>query len=125
MPRRPQAESGLETYLREINLVPLLTAEEEKTLAVRVGDGDQDRFYLSMSDPSSGSEALGAEVAFDIWNEFDDANPTATVMFEGEDTVKNTYLDDVSLVAIPEPATMGLLGLSFAGMAALRRRRRS
>ncbi|MEW6357272.1 MAG: RNA polymerase sigma factor RpoD/SigA [Planctomycetota bacterium] len=42
MPKRLRAESGLETYLREINLVPLLTAEEEKDLAKRVAEGDQE-----------------------------------------------------------------------------------
>ena len=32
-------------------------------------------------------------------------------------------IDDLAFVTVPEPATMGLLGLGFAGMAALRRRR--
>jgi RNA polymerase primary sigma factor len=42
-PRRPRSESvqsPLETYLREINETPLLTAEEEKDLAYRIEDGD-------------------------------------------------------------------------------------
>jgi len=43
MPRkRLQVESGLETYLREINVVPLLTADEEKQLARRIKKGDQE-----------------------------------------------------------------------------------
>src|SRR5688572_12092699 len=33
-------QSPLETYLREINETPLLTADEEKQLAVRIGQGD-------------------------------------------------------------------------------------
>lgn len=41
-PRRPtiSAERCLETYLQEINEVPLLTADEEKVLGSRVQDGD-------------------------------------------------------------------------------------
>ncbi len=42
-PRRIRAESAqspLETYLREINETPLLTAREEKELAYRIIDGD-------------------------------------------------------------------------------------
>jgi len=38
MARTPQ--SPLETYLRDINQVPLLTADEEKQLARRIADGD-------------------------------------------------------------------------------------
>ena len=34
-------QSPLETYLREINETPLLTADEEKQLAYRIADGDQ------------------------------------------------------------------------------------
>lgn len=34
-------QSPLETYLREINETPLLTADQEKELAYRIGDGDQ------------------------------------------------------------------------------------
>ncbi|HVJ80441.1 MAG TPA: sigma-70 factor domain-containing protein, partial [Planctomycetia bacterium] len=33
-------QSPLETYLREINETPLLTADLEKTLAYRIKDGD-------------------------------------------------------------------------------------
>lgn len=33
-------QSPLETYLREINETPLLTADEEKQLAIRIGEGD-------------------------------------------------------------------------------------
>jgi RNA polymerase primary sigma factor len=43
--RRQRAElvqSPLETYLREINETPLLTASEEKTLAYRIEDGDNE-----------------------------------------------------------------------------------
>lgn len=42
-PRRVRGDavqSPLETYLREINETPLLSAQEEKTLAERIGDGD-------------------------------------------------------------------------------------
>jgi RNA polymerase primary sigma factor len=42
-PRRPRgdsAQSPLETYLREINETPLLTAQEEKELAIRISHGD-------------------------------------------------------------------------------------
>ncbi len=38
--RRSSAQSPLETYLREINETPLLTAAQEKELARRIGDGD-------------------------------------------------------------------------------------
>jgi RNA polymerase primary sigma factor len=45
MPRLRRArsdvvQSPLETYLREINETPLLTAQEEKSLAYRIGEGD-------------------------------------------------------------------------------------
>jgi RNA polymerase primary sigma factor len=39
-PRKFSAPSPLETYLREINATPLLTAAQEKELARRIGDGD-------------------------------------------------------------------------------------
>jgi RNA polymerase primary sigma factor len=38
--RRPTAQSPLESYLREIDATPLLTADEEKALAYRIQDGD-------------------------------------------------------------------------------------
>lgn len=38
--RRDTVQSPLETYLREINEVALLTADEEKALAHRIADGD-------------------------------------------------------------------------------------
>src|SRR5271167_789550 len=44
-PRRVRSDtvqSPLETYLREINETPLLSAEEEKELAYRIGDGDNE-----------------------------------------------------------------------------------
>jgi RNA polymerase primary sigma factor len=44
-PRRVRSEtvqSPLETYLREINETPLLNAEQEKELALRIGDGDNE-----------------------------------------------------------------------------------
>jgi RNA polymerase primary sigma factor len=37
---RELRQSALETYLRDISQTPLLTPEEEKTLAYRIGDGD-------------------------------------------------------------------------------------
>src|SRR3954453_18760931 len=43
-PRRLRSEavqSPLETYLREINETPLLSADQEKQLAYRIEDGDQ------------------------------------------------------------------------------------
>jgi RNA polymerase primary sigma factor len=36
------AQSPLETYLREINETPLLTADQEKQLAYRIEDGDSE-----------------------------------------------------------------------------------
>jgi RNA polymerase primary sigma factor len=39
--RGAAVQSPLETYLREINETPLLTADEEKQLAYRIADGDQ------------------------------------------------------------------------------------
>ena len=38
--RRDPVQSPLETYLREINEMALLTADEEKALAHRIADGD-------------------------------------------------------------------------------------
>src|SRR6478672_6126147 len=38
--RNPTVQSPLETYLSEINETPLLNAQEEKLLAVRIEDGD-------------------------------------------------------------------------------------
>jgi RNA polymerase primary sigma factor len=41
-PRGPSVQSPLETYLREINETPLLTADEEKELAYRIEEGDSE-----------------------------------------------------------------------------------
>src|SRR6266403_1968864 len=41
-PRGPSVQSPLETYLREINETALLSADEEKTLAHRIEDGDNE-----------------------------------------------------------------------------------
>jgi RNA polymerase primary sigma factor len=44
-PRRPRSDSvqsPLETYLREINETPLLSAEQEKQLAYRIEEGDSE-----------------------------------------------------------------------------------
>jgi RNA polymerase primary sigma factor len=41
-PRSDVVQSPLETYLREINETPLLSAQEEKQLAYRIGDGDSE-----------------------------------------------------------------------------------
>jgi RNA polymerase primary sigma factor len=41
-PRGPAVQSPLETYLREINETPLLNAEDEKRLAYRIGEGDNE-----------------------------------------------------------------------------------
>src|SRR5262245_41985008 len=38
--RRDPVQSPLETYLRQINQTPLLTADEEKALARQIGDGN-------------------------------------------------------------------------------------
>src|SRR6516165_10512442 len=40
--RTDSVQSPLETYLREINETPLLNAEQEKTLARRIEDGDNE-----------------------------------------------------------------------------------
>src|SRR5205807_7904976 len=40
--RNDMVQSPLETYLREINETPLLNAEEEKQLAYRIEDGDNE-----------------------------------------------------------------------------------
>src|SRR5881227_4409313 len=40
--RNESVQSPLETYLREINETPLLNAEEEKVLAYRIEDGDNE-----------------------------------------------------------------------------------
>jgi RNA polymerase primary sigma factor len=41
-PRTRSAQSPLETYLREINETPLLSAEEERDLAYRIEEGDSE-----------------------------------------------------------------------------------
>ncbi len=41
-PRGPSVQSPLETYLREINETSLLSADEEKSLARRIEDGDSE-----------------------------------------------------------------------------------
>jgi RNA polymerase primary sigma factor len=41
-PRGPSVQSPLETYLREINETGLLNADEEKMLALRIEDGDNE-----------------------------------------------------------------------------------
>src|SRR5260370_38653136 len=40
--RSDAVQSPLETYLREINETPLLNADEEKQLAYRIEDGDNE-----------------------------------------------------------------------------------
>src|ERR1700751_3747541 len=40
--RNDSVQSPLETYLREINETPLLSAQEEKDLAYRIEDGDSE-----------------------------------------------------------------------------------
>jgi len=40
--RYPHDELSLRVYLQELRSIPLLTAEEEKTLAVRAGNGERD-----------------------------------------------------------------------------------
>ena len=50
--RRDTVQSPLETYLREINEMALLTADEEKMLARRIADGD-DRPATGWSAPTS------------------------------------------------------------------------
>src|SRR5260370_10209587 len=40
--RSDSVQSPLETYLREINETPLLSADEEKQLAYRIEDGDSE-----------------------------------------------------------------------------------
>jgi hypothetical protein len=49
------------------------------------------------------------------------ANDLAT---GGEDGQFEVGLDDVSLIAVPEPSTLGLIGLGLVGLGAMRRRRR-
>ncbi len=41
-PHGPSVQSPLETYLREINETPLLTADDEKVLAYRIDQGDNE-----------------------------------------------------------------------------------
>ncbi len=86
-------------------------------------DGDRDQWYVSVSDPSSGSEALGAESGpFNFWREQPEsgANPRARLRFTAQ-SIDNVYLDDISVT--PEPATMGLLALGTLAISAARRRR--
>jgi RNA polymerase primary sigma factor len=56
--RRDTVQSPLETYLREINEMALLTADEEKELAYRIAVGDKqarDRMVLQGFDPAVGT----------------------------------------------------------------------
>ena len=52
--RRDTVQSPLETYLREINEMALLTADEEKMLAHRIARRRQDRPATGWCGPTSG-----------------------------------------------------------------------
>ena len=61
--RRDTVQSPLETYLREINEMALLTADEEKELAHRIADGD-DRPETGWSAPISGWSSISPEATW-------------------------------------------------------------
>ena len=89
-------------------------------------------------DPSAGSEAVFLSVCAPAYNEEATIEQVVRAWAEvleasgqrGEiiigndgstDPMRRPYID---VTIIPEPATMGLLGLGLAGLAAIRRRRK-